>query len=76
MKLVRISHWSDNDENAFHCEIACDCAKCANVVLGLKKFRQEAQSYPQADICSARYSDHDDTHTHLIIVCGAPRPTA
>ena len=61
------------------CEIACDCVKRANVVLhvGLCKrnFRQEAHSYPQADICSAPHSDHDDTHTyiHLLIACGAPR---
>ena len=66
MKLVRIAHWSDSDENAIHCEIACDCVKRANVILGLnyvKKFRQEANNYPQADICSALYSDHDDKDT-------------
>ena len=36
------------------CEIACDCVKLANVVLhvGLcRNLRQEAHSYPQADIC-------------------------
>ena len=36
-----------------------------------RNFRQEAHSYPQADICSAPHSDHDDTHA--LIVCGAPR---
>ena len=37
MKLVRISHWSDSDENAIDCEIACDCVRRANVVVGLRK---------------------------------------
>ena len=64
VKLVGISHWSESDENAIDCEIACDCGKRANVVFGQKKFRQEADSYPQADICSAPYTDHDDTHKH------------
>ena len=31
----------------------------------VKKFRQEAHSYRQADICSAPHSDHDDTRTHI-----------
>ena len=46
------------------CEIACDCVKRANVVLhvGLcnENLRQEAHSYPQADICSAPYSYQRD----------------
>ena len=33
MKKSRISHWSESDENAIDCEIACDCVKPANVVL-------------------------------------------
>ena len=37
VKLVRISHWSDSDENAVDCEIACDCVKRGNVVVGLRK---------------------------------------
>ena len=61
--FVSISHWSDSDENAIHCEIARDCVKRANVGLGRKKFRQEAHSYPQANICSASYGDHNDKHT-------------
>ena len=48
--------------NAIDCEIACDCVKPANVVAGLKKefFCQDAcaHSYPQADLCSAPYSDN------------------
>ena len=28
-----------------------------------RNFRQDTHRYPQADICSAPYSDHDDTHT-------------
>ena len=30
-----LSHLSESDENAIDCEIACDCAKRANVVLHL-----------------------------------------
>ena len=37
VKLVRVSHWSASVENAIECEIACDCVKLANVVLGLRK---------------------------------------
>ena len=52
-KLVRISHWSDSDENATDCEIACDCVKRANVVVGLwKEIFTRTHSYPEADICS------------------------
>ena len=29
-----------------------------------RNFRQDPHSYPQTHICSALYSDHDDTHTH------------
>ena len=36
-EIVRISHWSESDENAIDCETACDCGKRANVVLGLCK---------------------------------------
>ena len=60
-------------ENTIDCEIACDCVKPANMVVGLwKEIFARTHSYPQADMCSAPYSNHDDTH--LIIVCGAPRP--
>ena len=49
--------------------------KRANVVVGLRKeIFARTHSYPQAYICSAPYCDHDDSH--LIIVCGAPRPMA
>ena len=49
--------------------------KRANVAVDIRKeIFARTHSYPQADICSAPYSDHDGTH--LIIVCGAPRPTA
>ena len=58
--LVRIFHWSDGDENAIDCEIACDCVKRANVVVGLRKEFSRGHSYPQADICSPPYGDHDD----------------
>ena len=34
VKLVRISQSSDSDENAIDLEIACDCVKGANLVLG------------------------------------------
>ena len=39
-----------------------------------KKFSPGHTATPEGDICSVPYTDHDDTH--LIIVCGAPRPTA
>ena len=62
-KLVPISHWSDGDENAIDCEIACDCVRRANVVVGLRKeIFARTHSYSQADICSAPYSDHNDTY--------------
>ena len=49
--------------------------KRANVAVDIRKeIFARTHSYPQADFCSAPYSDHDGTH--LIIVCGAPRPTA
>ena len=66
MNLVRISCWSDSDENAIDCEIACDCVNRANVVLGLCKeiFRRDALTYPQADILPAPDSDLGDTCTH------------
>ena len=37
VKLVGIFHLSESDENATDCEIACDCVKHANVVVGLRK---------------------------------------
>ena len=33
MKNFRFSHWSESDEIAIDCEIACDCVKRENVVL-------------------------------------------
>ena len=62
------------------CEIACDCVKLANVVLhvGLCKeiFARKHTATQQADICSVRPYDHDDTHTSNKIAgrCEAPRP--
>ena len=38
VKLVRISHWSENDKNAIDYEIARDCVKRANMVLSLHNF--------------------------------------
>ena len=37
VKLVRISHWSDSDTNAFDCQVACDRVKRANIVAGLRE---------------------------------------
>ena len=31
------SHRSDSNESAIDCEIACDCVKRANIVVGLRK---------------------------------------
>ena len=55
VKLVRISHWSDSNENAIDCEIACDCVKRANVVVGLrkKKIRQDTQLPTSQHLLSA-----------------------
>ena len=36
-KLAGGQHWSESDDNAIDCEIACDCVNRANVVLGLRK---------------------------------------
>ena len=33
MKKSRICHWSESDENAIDCEIACDCVTRVNMVL-------------------------------------------
>ena len=38
-----------------------------------RNLRQEAHSYPQADICSALYSDHDDMHLTRMLVAVEPR---
>ena len=43
-------------------------------VKSVRNFRQDEQSDPQVDICSVPLSGHGDTH--LMIVRGAPRPTA
>ena len=73
VKLVRISHWSDSDENAFDCEIACDCVKPANV-LGQQKDIFDWMHTATNKPTSAQRLEHDGTH--LIIVCGALWPTA
>ena len=74
VKGFRLSNWSDGDENTIDCEIARDCVNRGNVVIYImyRNFRQEAHSYPQADIWSAPYSDHDDTHNRASR-CGAPQ---
>ena len=41
-----------------------------------RNIRQEAHSYPQADICSAPLSDHNDTHTSSKIASRAGAPQA
>ena len=63
VKLFRLSHWSESHENAIDCEIARDCVNRANEdIFMYRNFRQEAHSYPQADLWSAPHSDHDGTH--------------
>ena len=68
MKKSRISHWSERDENAKwlrDCLWLCQACKrgftCRPMYGNL---RQEAHSYPQADICSAHPHCHDDTHAY------------
>ena len=61
------------------CEIACDCFKLANVVLhvGLCKeifARKHTATHKPTSAQSAHMTTM--THTHLIIACGAPWPTA
>ena len=46
VKPVRISQWSDSDENAIDCEVACDCVKCANVVVGLRLRLRNFGNFP------------------------------
>ena len=80
-KKSRISHWSERDENAKWLRDflwLCQACKRGFTRRPMKRsFRQEAHSYPQADICSAPHSDHDDTHTYTHKMAGrhgAPRP--
>ena len=68
MKKSRISHWSERDENAKwlrDCLWLCQACKRGFTCRPMQRnLRQEAHSYPQADICSAHPLCHDDTHTH------------
>ena len=76
-ELVRISHWSDSDENAMNCKIACDCVKRANVVVGLRKENfARTHTATHKPRFAQRLIVTKMTHKHLMIVCGAPRPTA
>ena len=53
VKLVRISHWSVSDENAIHCETACDCVNRANMVLGLRNLARSTQPTTSWHLLSA-----------------------
>ena len=70
MKKSRISHCSESAENAKwlrDCLWLCQACKRGFTCRPMERnFRQEAHSYPQADICSAPHSDHDDTHTYSL----------
>ena len=63
-----IYHSSESDENAKwqrDCLWQCQACKRGFTCRPVQKnFLQEAHSYPQADICSAPHSDHNDTHTY------------
>ena len=82
VNLLCISHWSETDENAIDCEIACDCVKRANVVLGqcIEIFARKLTATHNCKPTSAQplINENDDTqtYTHLITACGAPRSTA
>ena len=64
------------------CEIACDCVKRANVVLHVRLCKEifarkhtathKPTSAQPTHMCRPRWH----THTHLLIACGAPWPTA
>ena len=67
-KKSRISPWSERDENAKcrrDCLWLCQACKRGFTCRPMwRNLRQEAHSYPQADMCSAHPHCHDDTHTH------------
>ena len=72
-----ISHWSESDENGIVCEIACDCVKRANVVIGLRKeIFAKTCTDTHKPTSAQRITVTTTTHIHLIIVCGVARPTA
>ena len=62
------------------CEIACDCVKRANVVLHVRLCKQifarkhTATHKPTSALSPPTCATM--THTHLLIACGAPWPTA
>ena len=64
------------------CEIACDCVKRANVVLHVRLckeiFARKHTATHKPTSAQPTHMCHDDTHTHthLLIACGAPWPTA
>ena len=71
------------------CEIACDCVKRANVVLHVGLYKEifarkhtatHKPTSAQLLIVTTMIHIHTymyiHTYIHLIIVCGAPRPTA
>ena len=63
------------------CEIACDCVKRANVVLhvGLCKeifARKQTATHKPTSAQPLIVTTMTHIHTHLIIACGAPWPTA
>ena len=67
MKLVRLSHWYDSDENAIDCEIACDCVKRANVVLGLCKVifaRKHTATHKLTSAQCLKVTTMTHIHTH------------
>ena len=72
-----ISQWSDSDENAIVCEIARGCVKRANVVVGQRNiFFAKTHTDTHKAAFAQRLTVTTMTHIHLIIICGAPRPTA
>ena len=63
------------------CEIACDCVKRANVVLhvGLCKeifARKHTATHKPTSAQPLIVTTMTHIHTHALIACGAPRPTA
>ena len=79
MKKSRVSHWSESDENAKwlrDCLWLCQACKRGFTCWPMERnLRQEAHSYPQADICSAPLQlPAWHTSNKMAGRRGAPRP--
>ena len=68
VKLVRIFHRSESDENGIDFEIVCDCVKRANVVIGLRKeIFAKTHTATHKPTSAQRLIVTTMTHTHIHI---------